>query len=184
MLCKDGSIWISVDDNEAHYLKVVCDEIFGRECFISDITWKKRDGAPNDRKIGSVHEHILVFGKHRSGSSKKTDAEESFNLMPRTEKADAEYRVFDEPDGPDERGPFRKIDTTANGKGGRHVESLMFAITNPYTKQDVFPRKGTCWRHNKEEMQRLQDDRRLYWGSTASQRRRCVSCSCRRRSRG
>ena len=84
--------------------------------------------------------------------------------MHRTEKADAQYQVFGEPDGPDERGPFRKIDTTANGKGGRFVESLYFPIRNPYTEKDVFPRKGTCWRHNREEMERLQYDRRLYWG--------------------
>lgn len=168
LLCREGSIWISVDDNEAHYLKVLCDEVFGRECFIADITWRKRDGAPNDRKIGSVHEHILVFGRQRTGSSKKTDAEEAFNLMPRSEKADAEYRVFNEPDGPDPRGPFRKIDTTANGKGGRHVESLVYPIRNPYTGQDVFPRKGTCWRHNSEEMARLQTDKRLYWGVTGT----------------
>lgn len=59
---------------------------------------------------------------------------------------------------------FRKIDTTANGKGGRYVESLFYAIRNPYTNEDVWPKKGTCWRHNKEEMQRLQDDNRLFWG--------------------
>lgn len=98
------------------------------------------------------------------GDSKKTRAEEVFNLMPRTEKADAQYQIFSEPSGPDPRGPFRKIDTTANGKGGRYVESLFYAVKNPYTGEDVWPRKGTCWRHNKEEMQRLQDDHRLYWG--------------------
>jgi adenine-specific DNA-methyltransferase len=164
LLRNDGSLWISVDDHEAHYLKVLGDELFGRECFIADIAWKKRDGAPNDRKIGSVHEHILVFGRSRLGTSKKTEAEEVFNLMPRTEKADSQYRVFDEPSGPDARGPFRKIDTTANGKGGRHVDSLVYAVRNPYTEVDVLPRKGTCWRHNKEEMARLQADGRLYWG--------------------
>jgi adenine-specific DNA-methyltransferase len=118
LLADDGSIWISIDDNEAHYIKIVGDEIFGRQHFIIDISWRKRDGAPNDRKIGSVHEHILVWAKYKHSSSKQTLAEESFNLMPRTDKANAEYKVFTEPDGPDRRGPYRKIDTTANGKGG------------------------------------------------------------------
>jgi adenine-specific DNA-methyltransferase len=163
-LTEDGSIWVSLDDAEAHYFKVIGDEIFGRRNFILDIAWQKRDGPPNDRKIASIHDHVLVWANGRVGDSKKTRAEEVFNLMPRTEKADAQYQIFSEPSGPDPRGPFRKIDTTANGKGGRYVESLFYAVKNPYTGEDVWPRKGTCWRHNKEEMQRLQDDHRLYWG--------------------
>lgn len=165
LLSPQGSFWATLDDNEAHYFKVLGDEVFGRDCFIADIAWQKRDGPPNDRKIGSIHDHILVWGRERTSSSKKTVAEERFNLMPRTEKADAQYQVFTEPDGPDPRGPFRKIDTTANGKGGRYVESLYYPIVNPYTNKEVWPRKGTCWRHSKEEMERLQADRRLFWGA-------------------
>ncbi|GAB9214418.1 hypothetical protein BDS110ZK18_42960 [Bradyrhizobium diazoefficiens] len=164
LLSEDGSIWVSLDDGEAHYFKVIGDEIFGRRNFIVDISWQKRDGPPNDRKIGMVHEHILVWAKSSDGSSRQTKAELAFNLMERTEKANAQYAVFEEPDGPDRRGAFRKIDTTANGKGGRFVQSLFYGIKNPYTGEEVFPRQGTCWRHSKAEMQRLQDDRRLYWG--------------------
>lgn len=164
LLTPDGSLWVSLDDNEAHYLKVLGDEIFGRGCFVADISWQKRDGPPNDRKIGSIHDHILVWGKTKPGSSKKTLAEEVFNLMSRTEKADAQYQVFAEPDGPDLRGSFRKIDTTANAKGGRYVESLFYALKNPYTREEVWPRKGTCWRHSREEMARLEGEKRLYWG--------------------
>lgn len=140
-LSDDGSIWVSLDDNEAHYFKVICDEVFGRQNFIADIAWKKRDGPPNDRAIGAIHEHILVWGKCRRGSSKKTLAEECFNLMPRTEKSNKEYQVFREPGGPDHRGPFRKIDTTANGKGGRYVESLYYPVTNPHTGEEVWPQR-------------------------------------------
>jgi adenine-specific DNA-methyltransferase len=164
-LSDNGSIWISIDDNEAHYLKVIGDEVFGRNNFIIDVSWKKRDGAPNDRKIGAIHEHILVWAKSKSSDSKKTKAEEDFNLMPRTEKADAQYQEFDEPKGRDSRGAFRKIDTTANGKGGRFVESLFYPLINPYTGEEVWPRQGTCWRHNKDEMMRLQGDNRLFWGT-------------------
>jgi adenine-specific DNA-methyltransferase len=165
LLLANGSLWATLDDNEAHYFKVLGDEIFGRDCFIADISWQKRDGPPNDRKIGSIHDHILVWSRSRSGASKKTLAEDAFNLMARTEKADAQYQVFAEPDGPDVRGPFRKIDTTANGKGGRYVESLFYPIENPYTHEEVWPRKGTCWRHNRDEMERLQADKRLFWGA-------------------
>ena len=100
LLSDDGSVWITIDDNEAHYLKVLCDEIFGRGCFITDISWQKRDGPPNDRKIGSIHDHVLVYSRSPKGSSKKTPAEDQFNLMPRTDKADSEYKCFDEPSGP------------------------------------------------------------------------------------
>lgn len=165
LLAEDGSIWISLDDNEAHYMKVLGDEVFGRRNFIIDIAWQKRDGPPNDRKIGSTHDHILAWAKSRPSESKKTLAEEKFNLMPRTEKADAQYQVFAEPSGPDPRGPFRKIDTTANGKGGRYVESLYYPVTNPYTGEEVWPRAGTCWRHNRESMAQLQADNRLFWGA-------------------
>lgn len=164
LMSPEGSIWLSIDDNEAHLLKILLDEIFGVDCFVADLIWKKRDGAPNDRKVGYVHEHILVFAKTKSSGSKKTLAEERFNLIERSEKANKEYKVFKEPNGPDPKGAFRKIDTTANGKGGRFVESLFYPITNPYTKEDVWPRKGTCWRHNREDMIALQGENRLYWG--------------------
>ena len=164
LLAEDGSIWVSLDDTQTHYLKVVGDEIFGRKNCILDIAWQKRDGPPNDRKIGLVHEHILVCAKYREGDSKQTVAERAFSLMPRTEKANAQYDIFKEPDGPDPRGPFRKIDSTANAKGGRNVEHLIYPLRNPYTGEDVWPRKGRNWVHNKEEMENLQKDGRLYWG--------------------
>lgn len=170
LLADDGSIWISVDDNEAHYLKVVGDELFGRGNFIIDISWQKRDGPPNDRTIASIHEHILVWGARKLPGSSRTLAEERFNLRPRTEKANAEYRVFNEPSGPDPRGPFRKIDTTANGKGGRSVQSLIYGFPNPYTGEEVWPREGTCWRHSRADMEALQAEGRLYWGVSGQAR--------------
>lgn len=165
LLADNGSVWVSLDDNEAHYFKVLADEIFGRKNFIADIAWRKRDSPPNDRILGSTYDHILVWsnGSVHEGA-KKTLAERSFNLMLRTDKANSQYKVFKEPDGPDPRGPFRKIDTTAHGKGGRFVESLYYPVKNPYTGQDVLPRDGCCWRHNRKEMERLQKDKRLYWG--------------------
>jgi adenine-specific DNA-methyltransferase len=164
LLSDEGSLWISIDDNEAHYLKVLCDEVFGRPCFIADIAWKRRDGAPNDRKIGSVYDHVLVYAKERSGGAKKTNAEEAFNLMLRTEKADSQYQAYEEPFGVDERGPFRKVDSTGNAKGGRFVQSLIYPVTNPFTGDQVFPRKGRCWVYKQEEMLAMVADRRFFWG--------------------
>lgn len=160
----DGALFISIDSTEVANLRGLCDEIFGSECFVIDLIWKKRDGAPNDRTIGSVHEHILVYGKTLSSNSNRTQAEDRLNLMPRTEKADADYQVFKEVGGLDPRGRFRKIDTTANAKGGRDVASLHYGFQNPHTNEMVYPRDGTCWRHSEEEMTRLQAEKRLYWG--------------------
>ncbi len=170
LLMADGSLWISVDDNEAHYLKVLCDELFGRDCFVADVSWKKRDGAPNDRKLGSIHDHILVYSRTTDSGSKKTRAELSFNLMERTEKADSQYQVYQEPFGFDERGPFRKVDTTGNAKGGRYVESLVYPVLNPYLKEEVWPRKGRCWVYDRVEMARLESERRLFWGKNGTAR--------------
>ncbi len=164
LLTRDGSIWTTLDDNEAHYFKVLCDEVFGRECFIADISWKKRDGAPNDRKVGSIHDHLLVYARRRSGTAKRTDAEESFNLMQRTEKADSQYQLYEEPFGFDPRGPFRKVDSTGNAKGGRYVESLFYPVRNPFTGDEVWPRKGRCWVYKRDEMERMIADRRFFWG--------------------
>lgn len=164
LLSNEGSIWVTIDDNEAHYLKVIMDEVFGRKNFIADVSWKRRDGAPNDRKIGSTHDHLLVFAKSRTGEAKKTRAEEGFNLMQRTEKADSQYRLYEEPFGFDDRGPFRKVDSTGNAKGGRFVASLVYPVTNPFTGKEVLPRKGRCWVYKKEEMLQMVADRRFFWG--------------------
>ena len=136
LLRDDGALFISIDSGEVANLRLVCDEVFGEESFVMDLIWRKRDGAPNDRTIGSVHEHILVYGKALSSTTSRTQAEERLNLMPRTEKADSQYRVFTEPDGPDSRGAFRKIDTTANAKGGRDVPKVSSASTVPSLRCD------------------------------------------------
>jgi adenine-specific DNA-methyltransferase len=153
LLAEDGSIWVSIDDHEGHYLKVIMDEVFGRNRFVADVAWKRRDGAPNDRKIGPTYDHTLVYGH-----------EPSMNLMQRTEKADSQYQRYEEPFGFDERGPFRKVDSTGNAKGGRHVESLVYPVTNPFTGEQVFPRKGRCWVYRREVMEAMIADRRFFWG--------------------
>jgi adenine-specific DNA-methyltransferase len=68
------------------------------------------------------------------------------------------------PFGFDERGPFRKVDSTGNAKGGRFVESLIYPVTNPFTGEEVFPRKGRCWVYKKGDMLRMVEERRFFWG--------------------
>ena len=63
LLAEDGSIWVSIDDNEGHYLKVIMDEVFGRNCFVATNVWQKRYSRENREVIGDVHEYILVYAR-------------------------------------------------------------------------------------------------------------------------
>ena len=77
LLAEDGSLWITIDDNEAHYLKVMCDEVFGRGNFVANVVWRSSDNSNNDAKTFSIdHNHILVFSKESGWLSNKLDAEE------------------------------------------------------------------------------------------------------------
>ena len=62
LLTEDGVIFISIDDNEQHHLRMLMDEIFGADNFIASITWQKRGGPPNDRIIGAVHDLVIIYG--------------------------------------------------------------------------------------------------------------------------
>jgi adenine-specific DNA-methyltransferase len=66
LLTDMGSLWITIDDTECHYLKVVCDEIFGRSNFVSSIVWEKDSVRKNDTDISSSHDYILLYAKDRS----------------------------------------------------------------------------------------------------------------------
>jgi adenine-specific DNA-methyltransferase len=59
LLAEDGSIWVSIDENEAHYLKTIMDEVFGRRNFLAEIIWQKRTSRENRAAIGSSHDTIF-----------------------------------------------------------------------------------------------------------------------------
>ena len=92
LLSDDGSLWITIDDNECHYLKVLCDELFGRSCSVANVTWRSSDAANNDAKTFSIdHNHILVYSKQPGWLSYQ---------LPRTEEANAHYKNPDnDPNG-------------------------------------------------------------------------------------
>jgi adenine-specific DNA-methyltransferase len=93
LLADDGSLWITIDDNEAHYLKVLCDEVFGRGNFVANAVWQKRTSRENRAAIGSSHDHILIYTKR--GALAWKDARQ---LLPSN---DAGYSNPDD----DSRGP-------------------------------------------------------------------------------
>ena len=77
LLAENGSIWVTIDDNEAHYLKVLMDEVFGRKNFVANVVWRSSDNSNNDAKTFSVdHNHVLVYAKREGWTPNKQDAEE------------------------------------------------------------------------------------------------------------
>src|SRR5690606_32724914 len=85
LLAINGSLWITIDDNEAHYLKIVCDEIFGRSNFVANVIWQKKFSPQNDAKwISNSHDHILCVAKDKSIWRP--------NSLPRSESMDERYK--------------------------------------------------------------------------------------------
>lgn len=140
LLTKDGVIFISLDDGEFDNLRKICNEIFGEKNFLECLIWKKRATPPNDRNIGRIHEFVLCYAKELENVT--------LGLLPRDEKSIARYS---NPDN-DSRGPWVASDLSANGKGGRIVQSCIYPIRNPQNGKDYFPSEGRCWLFNKEKM--------------------------------
>ena len=99
----DGSIWISIDDNEQAYMRVLCDELFGRTNFVAQIVWQKRYSRENREAIGDVHEYILVYAKE------KETFKLNRNLVPMSEE---QAKVYKNPNN-DPRGRWRPVPMTA-----------------------------------------------------------------------
>src|SRR5262245_56249788 len=127
LLSEDGSIWITIDDNEAHYLKVLCDEIFGRGSFVANIVWQKRTSRENRSAIGSSHDHILVYSP--SGPLRWKDVRNRLD----------DEGGYSNPDD-DPKGPWRSIPFSAQG----FRANQMYDITTP-SGAIVKPPRGRCW---------------------------------------
>ena len=149
LLAVDGSIWVSIDDREGHYLKIVMDEIFGRTNFIDTVIWRKNYSPKSSaRHFSSDHDYLFVFAK---------DAEQFIpNLMPRTERQDRAYRNPDD----DPRGPWKTSDLSA-----RNYYSLgKYSIATPSGRIIDGPPGGNYWRVSEETFRKLDADNRIWWG--------------------
>lgn len=150
LLAEEGSLWITIDDNEAHYLKVLCDEVFGRASFVSSFAWEKDKGRRNDTDISSAHDHVLLYAKKRDLWKKIR------NPLPRTEAQTARYK---NPDS-DPRGPWLQGD---NGTAKSGSESARFPITLP-SGRVVTPPKGNFWRFSIKTFEEARSENRVYFG--------------------
>jgi len=149
LLSEDGSIWVSIDDNEGHYLKVVMDEVFGRRNFITTVIWRKNYSPKSSaRHFSEDHDYVLVYGKN---ADKWVP-----NPMPRSEKQDKAYKNPDK----DPRGLWKTSDLSA-----RNSYSLgIYSVECPSGRIISGPPKGRYWSISKEKLLALDTDNRIWWG--------------------
>jgi len=148
LLSTDGSIWINIDDDESHYLKVVTDDIFGRSNFVGNIIWEKKYSPQNDATYFSdMHDHILVFAKDKQNWDR--------NLMPRTEEMNSRYT---NPDN-DKRGDWKSSDFSVK----TYSADYDYPIKTP-SGRVVNPPKGRSWRTSKDNFNELLKDNRIWFG--------------------
>jgi adenine-specific DNA-methyltransferase len=153
LLSEDGSLWITIDDNEAHYLKVMCDEIFGRANFVANVIWQKKFSPQNDAKwLSDMHDHILVFSKDKSVWRP--------NLL-KSENVGRKRSNLDN----DSRGDWISVDYTCN-KNRFERPNLYYPITNPNTGEEIYPKETAVWRYNKERHQDNERQGLVYWGKS------------------
>jgi len=150
LLSEDGSIWVTIDDNEAHYLKVIMDEIFGRGNYRTTITWQRKYSASNNfQGIASICDFILVYAKSAAFKN---------NLLPRSEDATARYT---NPDN-DERGPWKAVDYL-NQATPQKRPNLCYDIVNPNTGE-VIKNTKKAWKYEPETHKRHIEEYRIWWG--------------------
>ncbi len=149
LLRPDGSIWVTIDDNEGHYLKVLMDEVFGRENFVANVIWQKKYAVANDHKtIAPMHDHLLVYRKTPTWQR---------NLLTRGEEKNKLYRFEDE------RGLFRPDNYTCS-KTADERPNLYYPVIQPATGEEIWPKKTRVWAFSREQHLKHVDEGFIYWG--------------------
>src|SRR5690606_29315519 len=152
LLTEDGSIWITIDDHEAHYLKVICDEVFGRKNFVANIFWQKTHTRENRTDVSAVHDHVLLFAKNRERW--KT----ARNPLAASESQLSRYT---NPDN-DPRGPWASLPAHAKAEKGRR-QAQFFTVRTPSGRL-VNPPPGRCWLYTEERFAEMVADSRIWFG--------------------
>lgn len=161
LLSEDGSCWVQLDDNEAHYCRVLMDEVFGRGNFVANIVWNKSYAVRSHAEFFSTsHEHILVYCKNR-GSFRP-------NKFGRTNKQESRYVNTDK----DPRGPWQSVTMTISLVGGARGRQYartgksenIFEVISPVGKK-FLPPPNRCWSRNPSGFAALDADKRIWWGN-------------------
>lgn len=150
LLKDDGVIFISIDDNEVHNLRKICDEIFGEENFVSNIIWEKRYSPQNAVKwFSESHDFIVVYAKNKLNWYP--------NLLERTLEMNARYRNLDN----DPRGVWKAVDSTA--QAGHGTKSQFYELIAPNGKKHVLP-NGRCWLYTEPVFNKMVEENRVWFG--------------------
>jgi len=149
MLREDGSLWMSIDDNEVHHARSVMDEIFGSQNFITTVIWQKIFSPKSTaRHLSESHDYILVYSKNSNLWER--------NLLTRNEQHNERYK---NPDN-DPRGVWSSSDMSARNYYGQGT----YSIQTPSGRIIAGPPKGMYWRVSKETFKELDIDNRIWWG--------------------
>jgi adenine-specific DNA-methyltransferase len=152
-LREDGAIFISIDDHEIQNLRLILDEIFGQRNFIATIIWQKIFSTKNTAKhLSESHDYICLYAKNTNIWMP--------NLIPRSAKQDARYK---NPDN-DPRGPWTSGDLSARNFYGEGT----YSITCPAGRIIKGPPKGMYWRVSKKNFQKLDSERKIWWGKNGN----------------
>ncbi len=139
LLRKDGSLWISIDDSEVHYLKVATDAVFGRQNFVGTVVWERRTTRENRKALSRNHEYLLVYAKDAETWAK------SRNDLPLTKEVEARHKNADN----DPRGPWQSV--SANVQDGHATPQQFYVLQAPGGRKHR-PPKGRCWVYSKPKM--------------------------------
>lgn len=149
-LSDDGVIFISIDDNELVNLMKICDEVFGKSNFVTDIIWEKRYTRNNDAKLMStVIDHILCYRKS------------AMRVVLREPRTDKQNSTYSNPDN-DPRGVWTSVLFTSQ-RTKEERPNLAYSIKNPITGQ-IVEHPTNAWKYSQNEYERLERENRLYWG--------------------
>ena len=152
LLSDNGSIWISIDDNEYPYLRVLCDEVFGRSNFVCTVIWEKRKSRENRRAFSFKHDYIAVYAKD------KVTFESARNPVAMSQEVLDRYR---NPDS-DPRGAWQSVAITA--QAGHATASQFYQIETPGGRL-IDPPAGNCWRFTAPRLKELMAENRIYFGA-------------------
>ena len=149
LLRDDGVIFITIDDNELHNLRLIMDELFGPENFIACCIWQKIFSPKNTaQQFSEDHDYLLVYG--RNGDEWRS------NLLPRTQDMEDRYSNTDD----DPRGPWTSSDLSARN----YYSKGTYPITTPSGRLISGPPSGTYWRYSETKFKELDRDNRIWWG--------------------
>jgi adenine-specific DNA-methyltransferase len=162
LLSDDGSIWVTIDDNEGHYLKVLMDEVFGRRNFVNSVVWIKTSSIHNNAEFfSSMNDSVHVFAKNLTACK--------FNRIARSARNASDYTNPDnDPRGAWSSSPLH-VSLTSGQRGAQFARTGtstgLFSIVSPHG-ENIYPPKGRAWAYSQESIAAFERDNRIWWGSS------------------